>query len=166
MVIKKNKHCFGFSLCLRSPKSSEPSCLSPKVLLTWLPAFSQFPPLQLLRIQFCFPQRQMKILTENSSLGQEILTTSPHDLIFFLYFLCHQNEKLQKSTPRQLNVLILSLYFSQGIPVLILAHSLMDRTLTPLRNVKSPLQFGYSNHFHSRVFPGRKGRRIGRRFYY
>lgn len=29
-----------------------------KMLLTCLPVFSQFPPLQPLRIQFCFPQRQ------------------------------------------------------------------------------------------------------------
>lgn len=50
--------------------------------------------------------RQMKILTRYGSLGQEIMTKGPPDLIFFLYFLCHENEKLQKSTPRQLNVLI------------------------------------------------------------
>lgn len=50
--------------------------------------------------------RQMKILTRNASLGQEIMTKGLPDLILFLYFLCHENEKLQKSTSRQLNVLI------------------------------------------------------------
>lgn len=101
--------------------------------------------------------RQMKILTRSASLGQEIMTKALPDLILFLYFLCHENEKLQKSTPRQLNVLIpehtLFLLFPRG-PSPHINPWIMDRTLTPLWDVKSPSNFGYSNHSHSRVFPG------------
>lgn len=75
--------------------------------------------------------RQMKLLTRSVSLGQAIQTKSPSGFISFLYFHCHENEKLQihLETAVCSYSRTYSVSFYWGTRILVLAHTLMDKTL-------------------------------------
>lgn len=149
MVTKKNKHSFGFFLVSDLLNHLNP-VLVPRSVTYLLPSPSSHL-CSLWEFSSAFlKDKQMKILTRNASQGRKLWPKAC--LIWFSFYIFSvMRMRSCRNPPPDSSVFLfqitLSLYFSQGTPVLKVAHTLMDGILPPS-------QFGYSNHSHSRVFLG------------